>query len=306
MIPQPPIPNTATPLTAAYTTKINTDSNNFGPRIGIAWEPFKGTVVRARLRHVLRQNFQQHVVRGARRERRVISRLSTAARLHVASYCPALTFPNLIFTPPGGAPQAPFPGALTPQVTPFTPPSATQLAHGVTQDFVNPLVHEGELTVEKQLPGNMSLSVGYLFSRGLHLPVFVDGNLGPTTATHTYQILNASGAVVGTDTEPFYTAANRINPATGIILVGQSVINSWYNAGVFTLRKPMNHGLELLLNYTYSHSIDDGAVSGANGTFFGTDPPVDPLNQKREYSLVRSRSAASVRGKCGLHAQCSK
>ena len=45
-IPQPPIPNTATPLLSAYTSKINTDSNNFGPRIGIAWEPVKGTVVR--------------------------------------------------------------------------------------------------------------------------------------------------------------------------------------------------------------------------------------------------------------------
>jgi hypothetical protein len=33
-----------------------------------------------------------------------------------------------------------------------------------------------------------------------------------------------------------------------------------------------------------SHSTDDGAVSGASGTFFGTDPPVDPLNQHREYS----------------------
>ena len=29
--------------------------------------------------------------------------------------CPTLTFPNLIFTPPGPAPQAPFAGALTPQ-----------------------------------------------------------------------------------------------------------------------------------------------------------------------------------------------
>ncbi|MGD1098320.1 MAG: hypothetical protein ABSB35_40850 [Bryobacteraceae bacterium] len=170
-------------------------------------------------------------------------------------------------------------------MTSFTPFAGTQLAHGATQDFVNPLVREGELTIEQQLPGNMSVSVGYLMSRGLHLPVFVDGNLGPTTTTHTYKVLNASGAVIDTDTEPFYTVANRINPTTGIILVGQSVVNSWYNAGVLTFRKPMNHGLELLVNYTYSKSIDDGAVAGANGTFFGTDPPVDPLNQRRENAL---------------------
>ena len=284
-IPQPPIPNTSTSLNTEFTSKINTDSNNFGPRIGIAWEPMKGTVVRAGygIFYAKTSNSTWYAVRvenGVYQQTFNCSPLSTSA-----NYCPNLTFPNVIFTPPGGAPTAPFPGALTPQVTPFTPPSAAQLSHGVTQDFVNPLIHEGELTVEKQLPGNMSVSLGYLFSRGLHLPVFVDGNLGPTTSTHTYDILNSTGGLISTDTEPFYTAANRINPTTGIILVGESVINSWYNAGVFTLRKPMNHGVELLLNYTYSKSIDDGAVAGANGTFFGTDPPVDPLNQRRENSL---------------------
>jgi len=279
-IPQPPMPNTSTPLTTAYTTKINTDSNNFGPRIGIACEPFKGTVVRAGygMFYAKTSNSTWYAVRV---ENGVYQQTFNC----VPTTCPALTFPNLIFPAPGGAPQAPFPGALTPQVTPFIPPAGTQLAHGVTTDFVNPLVHEGELTIEKQLPGNMSVSIGYIFSRGLHLPVFVDGNLAPTTATHTYQVLNSSGSVVDTDVEPWYTAANRINPATGIILVGQSVINSWYNAGVVTVRKPINHGLELLLNYTYSKSIDDGAVAGANGTFFGTDPPVDPLNQRRENSV---------------------
>ncbi len=280
MIPQPPIPNTSTPLTAAYTTKINTDSNNFGPRIGLAWEPSPGTVVRAGygMFYAKTSNSTWYAVRV---ENGVFQQTFNC----VPSTCPALTFPNLIFTPPGATPQAPFPGALAPQVTTFTPPAGTQLAHGVTQDFVNPLVHEGELSVEKQLPGHMSISAGWLFSRGLHLPVFVDGNLSPTTNTHTYRVLDSSGAVINTDVEPFYTAANRINPSTGIILVGQSVINSWYHAGVLTLRKPMSHGVELLLNYTYSKSIDDGAVSGANGTFFGTDPPVDPLNQKRENSV---------------------
>ena len=36
-ISQPPKPNTATPLLTELTSKINIDSNNFGPRIGLAW-----------------------------------------------------------------------------------------------------------------------------------------------------------------------------------------------------------------------------------------------------------------------------
>jgi len=189
----------------------------------------------------------------------------------------------LIFTPPGATPQAPFAGALTPQVTPFTPPAGTQLAHGLVPDFVNPLVHEGEFTIEQQLPGSMSLSLGYLFARGLHLPVFVDSNLAPATATHTYDILNASNAVAQSITVPWYTA--RLNPATGVILNGYSIANSWYNGLVVTLRRPMSHGFEALINYTWSKAEDDGAVAGANGTFYGTDPPLDPYHQKQENSL---------------------
>jgi hypothetical protein len=133
------------------------------------------------------------------------------------------------------------------------------------------------------LPWGMSFTGGYLLSRGLHLPVFVDVNIAPTNLTHTYAILNSSGGVAQTITQPWYT--QRLNPTTGVILNGFSSVNSWYNGGIFTLRKPMKHGLELLLNYTYSKSIDDGAVAGAFGTFFGTDPPLNPFNQRAENSL---------------------
>ena len=47
MIPQPPKPNTATPLTTLYTSTINIDKNNFAPRIGAAWQLAKKTVLRA-------------------------------------------------------------------------------------------------------------------------------------------------------------------------------------------------------------------------------------------------------------------
>ncbi|MCU1238706.1 MAG: hypothetical protein JWP63_6673, partial [Candidatus Solibacter sp.] len=46
LIPQPEKANTATPLTALYTSTINIDKNIFAPRIGVAWELGKGTVLR--------------------------------------------------------------------------------------------------------------------------------------------------------------------------------------------------------------------------------------------------------------------
>src|SRR5215831_4873208 len=47
LIPAPPQPNTRTPLTTLYTSTIHIDKKNFGPRIGLAFEAAKGTVIRA-------------------------------------------------------------------------------------------------------------------------------------------------------------------------------------------------------------------------------------------------------------------
>ena len=189
--PQPPKPNTTTPLTTLYTSTLNIDKNNFGPRIGIAWQPLKNTVVRLGY-GMFYGKTSNSTFYALRVENGVYQQTFNC----LPSTCRSLTFPNLIFNPPGPTPAAPFTGALTPQVTPFTPPALTQLAHGLVPDFINPLVHEGEFTIERQLPGNLAFSAGYLFSRGLHLPVFVDANIAPATTTHTYDILNSSGAVI--------------------------------------------------------------------------------------------------------------
>jgi hypothetical protein len=290
-VPQPPQPNTATPLTTYYTSTLNIDKNNFAPRIGIAWQPAKNTVVRLGY-GVFYGKTSNSTFYALRVENGVYQQTFNC----LPATCPSLTFPNVIFTPPGPQPAAPFPGALTPQVTTFAPPSATQLAHGLVPDFVNPLVHEGELTVERQLPGNLAFSAGWLFSRGERLPVFVDANVAPATTTHTYDVLSANGSVSQQVTTPWY--ATRLNPQTGVVLAGYSDVNSWYHALVLTLRKPMQHGFEALVNYTYSKSIDDGAVAGSYGTFFGTDWPLDPKNQRLENALSdldqRQRFVASL------------
>ena len=68
---------------------------------------------------------------------------------------------------------------------------------------------------------------GYVVSRGLHLPIFIDTNLAPSTTTRSYDVTNISGATQLSITEPFYTG--RIDP-TGPILTGFSDVNSWYTA----------------------------------------------------------------------------
>jgi hypothetical protein len=276
-IPAPPQPNLKTPLTTLYTSTINIPKNQFAPRLGIAWAASKGTVVRAGY-GMFYGKTSNSTYYATRVENGVFQQTFNCS----STSCPALKFPNVIFTPPGGAPSAPFAGALTPQVTPFTPGANTATTRGQSPDWVNPLVHEGEFTVEHQLPSSMSVSAAYVFSRGLHLPMFLDSNLAPTTATKSYDVTNSTGATQNAITVPFYTA--RIDP-TGPILTGYSDVNSWYNSLVLTFHRRMDHGLEFQLNYTLSKATDGGQVPGQFGTFNGTDSPIDPYNRKIEYAL---------------------
>ncbi len=276
MIPQPSMPNNATPLTALYTTKINIDKNNFAPRLGLAWELGKGTVVRAGY-GIFYAKTTNSTFYATRVENGVIQQTFNCS----PTSCPTLQFPNLIFTPPGQKPTAPFAGALTPVVVPFSPPALTQTTRGQVPDWVNPMVHEGEVTVEHQLPKDMSVSGSYVVSRALRLPMFYDSNIAPSTATRSYDVTDLSGATQSTFQVPFY--ATRINTTTGPILTGVSDVNSWYNSFVLTVRKRMSSGVEFVGNYTLAKASDGGQVPGQFGTFNGTDTPIDPYNRKLEY-----------------------
>jgi hypothetical protein len=278
VIPQPPQPNTFTPLTTYYTSTIHVPKDQFAPRLGVAWQVSPNTVLRTGygLFYAKTTNTTYYATRV---ENGVIQQTFNCT----PTTCPSLAFPNVIWTPPGPPVAAPFAGALTPQVTTFNPPAATQTTRGMSPDWVNPRVHEGDVTVERQLPGGISGSVAYVVSRGLHLPIFQDANLAPSTTTKSYDIVNASGATQQTYTVPFYT--NRIDTNTGEVFVGYSDVNSWYNSMVISVRRPMRHGLEFTANYTLSKAFDGGQVVGSSGTFNGTDYPIDPYNRKAEYAL---------------------
>ena len=150
-------------------------------------------------------------------------------------------------------------------------------------DWVNPRSHEGDVTVERQLPGPLSASIAYVVSRSEHLPIFFDSNLAPSTTTKTYDILSSAGQTAQSYAVPYYTS--RINTNTGEVFIGTSDVNAWYNSMVLTIRHPMRHGLEFTANYTLSKALDGGQVPGSYGTFNGTDYPIDPYNRKLEYGL---------------------
>jgi len=285
-VPAPPKPNTATPLLTLDTSTLNIDTNNIAPRLGIAWQLDKHTVLRAGygIFYGKTSNSTYYALRVENGVfQQTFSGCSPTSANPLLKAC-APVFPDVFFTPPGPPVAAPFAGANTPVVG--LPagglPASSAAAHGMTPNFVNPVAHEGEVAIERELPGKMSVSITYLLTRGLHIPSSYDANVAPATTTATYDVLTPAGATALTTTVPYYTA--RIDGGTGLILNQYSVVSSWYNGLVLTLRKPMSHDVELLFNYTYSKALDDGETTGTNGTFFGTDGVLDPYNLHRDYS----------------------
>jgi hypothetical protein len=171
--------------------------------------------------------------------------------------------------------------------------------HGLDPNFVPPYTHEADLSIEQALPGKMSLSVGYVGTRGMRLPVFVDANLiGQTPhGIKTYAVQDANNNVTQTLTVPVYLPTDRRNTSLATFNTGFSVANTWYNSLSATVRRPFANGLEMILNYTWSRATDTDQVQGSNGTFYGGDVPLDPNNIRAENGLsdidVRNRMTLS-------------
>lgn len=210
------------------------------------------------------------------------------------TYAPQGAIPA--FTPPGPAPSNLVTGAPTPAVNPGLPASVLA-ARGNDPGFLNPFTHSYDLSVEQQLPGRATLTMSYVGTRGMRLPIFVDTNVDPTSATpRTYTNIAANGT---TTVIPVTTYTRRLSTNTGSVLTGFSDVNSWYHSMAASFRKPLSHGVEVLANYTWAHNMDGGQVSGVNGTFNGTDTALDPFatGHRSGRSSEYSRSDIDIRGR---------
>ena len=227
-----------------------------------------------------------------------------------------LQFPDVFYAQMAQAPGAPFSSSLLsasqqPLVPVVTNPPGDFCANnpacavrGFDPDAVRPRALEGEVSVERQIPGNIGFTATYIVTRGEHLPVHYDANLAPSTGMKSYDIVNSSGATLQTIQQPFFFGApgvsGRLDNTTGPILAEFSVVNSWYNALALTFRRPATHGVELVLNYTLAKGVDDGEAGGvaSGGIFLGGETPANPYDIKGEYGRsnidVRNRLTASV------------
>jgi hypothetical protein len=140
---------------------IPPDRNNFQPRVAIAWDPWNDgkTVVRGAFglffdHPLLALAFNSNVADGFQAPQMILDPAYAAQTFQGTA-----TFPGYIPSQQRFDP-AQYPGPLAP-ILPFTIP--------VTRDFVYGYAEQANLTVEREIVEDLSLSVGYLFVHGLHL-----------------------------------------------------------------------------------------------------------------------------------------
>jgi hypothetical protein len=116
-------------------------------------------------------------------------------------------------------------------------------------------VLQWNLNAQRQITSDLSLTVGYVGSHGVHMLIRGDdGNMTPATPT------TEGGGL-------FFPGGNVVNPALGIIRYVYWGTDSFYHAMNVNVDKRMSHGLQFQVAYTWAKSIDDNSSTIAGDTF---------------------------------------
>lgn len=220
------------------------DMNNFAPRLGLAytprfWERFLGrdkTVIRAGYGIFYDGIFTNILDNTAAANPNAIGFTSTSNTANngrgIASASAALAGAQAV---------------LNPIATVTT----------IASNLVNPLTHQWNLNIQRELPGGFIFQAAYVGTRGERL--FVSQAFNPRV-----------------------NGGARVNPAEGAITVRDNAGDSIYHSGQFQLDRKFSHGLLLRAAYTYSKLLDNGSdVFGPTGgnTINRNDFAQDPFCQ---------------------------
>jgi hypothetical protein len=139
---------------------------------------------------------------------------------------------------------------------------------GVTPDYRNGQMQQFNMTVQRELRGDMVATIGFVGSAGAKLYWARNINLpdpGP-------------GAV--DPRRPYYSLLPGV---TGITWL-ESSGNSFFSSMQASFEKRFSHGLYFLGNWTWSHSLDNvGGDGGSNGPV-----PQDPRNRRADWGNSNS------------------
>ncbi len=255
-LPKPQIPNSIEPRTS----KFASDTNNFGPRIGFAYDIFGDGKTSLRGGYGI---YYGRIINSTISN--AITNTGAAGSQVQFQFLPATagspSYPGVLSAAPGS-------GGNKPDIIVFA------------GNFQAPMIHQGDVIIERQLGKNMVVSFSALFSEGRSLPSFVDTNLPTPAGTTTYSFVG--GQFAGqTITVPKYSGA-RPNTNFGRITEIQSSIHSSYQGYILQLNRRLTGGLQFQSSYTFSRAHDNNQASQ---TFTTANVPLDVNNLSLEQGV---------------------
>lgn len=122
-------------------------------------------------------------------------------------------------------------------------------------------VEEWNLSLQRQLAPDLSLTLGYVGSHGVHLMMRGDdGNMTGAPGTPTPEVATPFGY-------DFPGGGPQVNPTMGVIRYIFWNTSSNYNGLNVNVDKRFSHGVQFQVAYTYSKSLDDDSQTIAGDTF---------------------------------------
>jgi hypothetical protein len=208
------------PLTQTHS--FNTDRNNVGPRVGVAWSIDGQTVLRAST--------------GIMYDQALLGGYEQALQISGSPRAPAYTFNGTS----AGAP--PFPTPVT------TGTLSQQSPWAIDQDFQVAHTWQSNAQLERAFGNDLTASIGVMYAKGSQLPVVTDVNL-----------INPIGTLA--DGRPIYStavsASTRLDPRFNHITQVQSIGDSTFKSTTLQVTKRLARGLTFNVQYSLGKGLDN-------------------------------------------------
>jgi len=168
-----------------------------------------------------------------------------------------------------------FPGGFSAgyPLSPFSLNAGVSL-RGVQSDFDNPLVQKWNVVVQRELPGQMSLEVGYEGNHQAHQLILWNSDTNPNLGTFNTAITSANLQEI----QPACSTCQ--SPGNGLSTTSTFGFGN-YAAGSVKLERHFSHGLQFLTSYVWSHALADSGtpLSGSSNL-----APISNTNYGTAYS----------------------
>ncbi len=185
----------------------------------------------------------------------------------------------------------------------------TSVYAAVRSQNILPYTQTWSVDMQHQFPGGILIDMGYVGTKGTHLYFEGGGQLNHLGAfvksASLTDLANLQSYVdnpfAGIITNPnFPLSSSQVQlyqlylpypQFTGVSEASPSTAGSNYNALQVRLEKRMSHGLQFLLNYTWSKSMDNAAWGSSIAWLTGqgnSTGPIDPTNPSGEHSISQS------------------